>query len=238
MKDIGARYVNEESRGDRRIRSGGDRAGPRLPRENVRMRRGSDERTGSRVDGVQASGSGPAFGPLVYAIHGGTPDVEQAAFIAPGAVLVGAVTLGAGTSVWFGCVLRADGGSITVGRDVNIQDGSILHADPGFPTTLGDRVSLGHGAIVHGATVENDVLIGMRATVLNGAQIGEGSLIAAGALVRPGTVVPPRSLVAGVPAVVRRLVNVEDAVMIERTPLAYFRHAEAHSAALAEHRRA
>lgn len=189
------------------------------------------------MDGVHARGSGPSFGPLIYAIHGSTPDVAQAAFIAPGAVIIGAVTLGAGSNVWFGCVLRADSASITVGRDVNIQDGSVLHADPGFPTTLGDRVSLGHGAIVHGATVEEDVLIGMRATVLNGARIGEGSLVAAGALVRPGMMVPPRSLVAGVPAVVRRPVNAEDIAMIERTPAAYLGHAEAHSAALAEHRR-
>jgi carbonic anhydrase/acetyltransferase-like protein (isoleucine patch superfamily) len=187
---------------------------------------------------TQASGSCHLFEPLIYAIHGCTPDVAQAGFIAPGAVLIGAVTLGAGTSVWFGCVLRADGARITVGRDVNIQDGSILHADPGFPTTLGDRVSLGHGAVVHGATVEEGVLIGMRATVLNGARIGEGSLVAAGAVVRPGMVVPPRSLVAGVPAVVRRPVNTEESAMIEHTPLAYVRHSEAHSAALAEHRRA
>lgn len=182
------------------------------------------------------TGPGLALEPLIYAIHGSTPDVAQAAFIAPGAVLIGAVTLGAGTSVWYGCVLRADGGSITVGRDVNIQDGSILHADPGFPATLGDRVSLGHGAIVHGATVEDDVLIGMRATVLNGARIGAGSLVAAGALVRPGTVVPPGSLVAGVPAVVRRPVSAEDTAMIERTSPSYLRHADAHRAALEEHR--
>jgi carbonic anhydrase/acetyltransferase-like protein (isoleucine patch superfamily) len=184
------------------------------------------------------TGPGPRLGPLIYAIHGHTPDVAQAAFIAPGAVLIGAVTLGTGTSVWFGCVLRADGGSITVGRDVNIQDGSILHADPGFPATLGDRVSLGHGAIVHGATVEDDVLIGMRATVLNGARIGAGSLVAAGALVRPGTIVPPGSLVAGVPAVVRRPVSAEDTAMIERTTPSYLRHAEAHRAALEAHRTA
>jgi carbonic anhydrase/acetyltransferase-like protein (isoleucine patch superfamily) len=181
---------------------------------------------------------GSMLEPLIYSIHGNTPDVEQAAFLAPGAVLIGAVTLGAGSNVWYGCVLRADGGSITVGRDVNIQDGSILHADPGFPATLGDRVSLGHGAIVHGATVEDDVLIGMRATVLNGAHIGAGSLVAAGALVRPGTVVPPGSLVAGVPAVVRRPVSAEDTAMIERTSPSYLRHAEAHRAALEEHRRA
>lgn len=186
---------------------------------------------------MQAIGGGLAFGPLIYAIHGITPDVAQAAFVAPGVVVIGAVTLGSGTSVWFGCVLRADGGSITVGRDVNIQDGSILHADPDFPTTLGDRVSLGHGAIVHGATVEDDVLIGMRATVLNGARIGEGSLVAAGALVRPGTVVPPRSLVAGVPAVVRRPVSDEETAMMALTTPSYLRQAEAHSAVLAEYRR-
>jgi len=184
---------------------------------------------------VRATAGGPATEPLVYAIHGNTPDIAQAAFVAPGATIIGAVTLGAGTNVWFGCVLRADGGTITVGRDVNIQDGSILHADPGFPATLGDRVSLGHGAIVHGATVEDDVLIGMRATVLNGARIGSGSVVAAGALVRPGTIVPPGSLVAGVPAVVRRPVGPEDSDMIERTPPAYLRHAEAHRAALEEH---
>ena len=186
------------------------------------------------MNDLQAGGASLPFGPLVYAIHGSMPDVDQAAFIAPGAVLIGAVTLGAGTSVWFGCVLRADGGSITVGRDVNIQDGSILHADSEFPATLGDRVSLGHGAIVHGAIVEDDVLIGMRATVLNGARIGKGSLVAAGAVVRPGMVVPPGSLVAGVPAVVRRPVSAEDAEVIERTSPAYLLLAEAHREALAE----
>ena len=133
----------------------------------------------------------PVLAPLIYPVGGHAPEVSGATFLAPGAVLIGAVTLGAGTSVWFGCVLRADSAPITVGRDVNIQDGAILHSDPGFPTVLGDRVTLGHGAIVHGATVEDDVLIGIRATVLNGALVGAGSLVAAGALVRPGTVIPP-----------------------------------------------
>jgi carbonic anhydrase/acetyltransferase-like protein (isoleucine patch superfamily) len=175
--------------------------------------------------------------PLIYAIDGHMPQVEGAAFLAPGSVLIGEVTLGAGTSVWYGCVLRADGGAITVGRGVNIQDGSILHADPGFPTVVGDRVSLGHGAIVHGATVEDDVLIGMRATVLNGAVIGAGSLVAAGALVRPGTIVPPGSLVAGVPAQVRRPVTDEDTATIRMTASAYVRHAADHRAALERHRK-
>jgi len=119
---------------------------------------------------------------------------------------------------------------------VNIQDGSILHADPGFPAVLGDRVSLGHGAIVHGATVEDDVLIGMRATVLNGARIGAGSIVAAGAVVRPGAVVPPGSLVAGVPAQVRRAVTDEDTDLIRGTTPTYLKHAADHRAALAEHR--
>jgi len=194
---------------------------------------------GEAAAGAAAAGAGHgarALEPLVYAIHGRTPDVAAAAFLAPGAVLIGAVTLGAGTSVWYGCVLRADGGTITVGRDVNIQDGSILHADPGSPVVLGDRVSLGHGAIVHGATVEDDVLIGMRATVLNGARIGAGSIVAAGALVRPGTVVPPGSLVAGVPAEVRRPVSEEDTAMIARTTPSYLKHAADHREALDEHR--
>lgn len=174
----------------------------------------------------------------VLALAGRVPDVDAALFLAPGAVVAGAVTLGAGTNVWYGCVLRADGGAITVGRDVDIQDGCILHADPGFPAVLGDRVSLGHGAIVHGATVEDDVLIGMRATVLNGATIGAGSLVAAGAVVRPGTVVPPGSLVAGVPAEVRRPVTDEERATILATPGVYRAHAEAHLAALAFRRAA
>ena len=170
------------------------------------------------------------LGPLILPVHGHVPDVERAAFLAPGAVLIGQVSLGEGVSVWYGCVLRGDSSPIMVGRDVNIQDGCILHSDPGFPATLGDRVSLGHGAIVHGATVEDGVLIGMRATVLNGARIGAGSLVAAGALVRPGTVVPPGSLVAGVPAVVRRPVSSEELSVIGRTTDTYLKHAETHRA--------
>lgn len=165
------------------------------------------------------------------------PVVERAAFIAPGAVIVGEVSLGSGVSVWYGCVLRADGGPITVGRDVNIQDGCLLHADPGFPTVLGDRVSLGHGAIVHGATIEDDVLIGMRATILNGAHVGTGSLVAAGSVVRPGTRIPPGSLVAGVPAVVRRPVTGAERETILATTPAYLTRAAAHRAMVEERRR-
>lgn len=183
-----------------------------------------------------AERTNPPLAPIVLAVHGRAPDVARAAFLAPGAVIVGAVTLGEGTSVWYGCVLRADSSPITVGRDVNIQDGCVLHADPDFPAVLGDRVSLGHGAIVHGATVEDGVLIGMRATVLNGARIGEGSLVAAGAVVRPGMQVPPRSLVAGVPAVIRREVTEEERAVIAGTTSVYRDHAAAHLRAVDEAR--
>jgi len=180
--------------------------------------------------------SGAPLAPLVLEAGGRLPDIAAAAFVAPGAVLVGAVSLGEGTSVWYGSVLRADTNTITVGREVNIQDGCILHADPGFPVLIGDRVSLGHGAVVHGASVEDDVLIGIRATVLNGAHVGAGSLIAAGAVVRPGMVIPAGSLVVGVPAEVRRPVTEDEAITIRRTPAAYLAHAAEHRRALDAHR--
>ncbi|MDQ7904653.1 gamma carbonic anhydrase family protein [Phytohabitans sp. ZYX-F-186] len=101
-------------------------------------------------------------------------------------------------------MLRGDGDEIRIGRDSNVQDGCVLHTDPGFPVTVGERVSVGHRAVLHGCTVEDGVLVGIGAVVLNGARIGTGSLIAAGAVVLEGTTIPPNSLVAGVPARVRR----------------------------------
>ena len=142
--------------------------------------------------------------PVMQSFRGHVPATDRAAFIAPGAALIGNVTVGKDSSIWYGCVVRADLERIEIGDDVNVQDGALLHADPGLPVSLGDRVSLGHGAIVHGAVVESDTLIGMRATVLNGARIGSGSVVAAGAVVRPGMIVPPNSLVAGVPATIIR----------------------------------
>jgi carbonic anhydrase/acetyltransferase-like protein (isoleucine patch superfamily) len=160
---------------------------------------------------------------FVRPFGGHSPDVQQASFVAPGAVVVGQVTMGRGSSIWYGCVVRADLERIELGEDVNIQDGSILHADPDLPVVLGDRVSLGHGAIVHGAIVEDDVLIGMRATVLNGAHIGSGSVVAAGAVVRPGMEVPPNSLVVGIPAKVRKEAGDAERDMIRRTTEEYVR---------------
>jgi carbonic anhydrase/acetyltransferase-like protein (isoleucine patch superfamily) len=138
--------------------------------------------------------------PLIAALGDRVPAVDPAAFVAPTAVVVGDVTLGPRASVWYGAVLRADAESIVVGADSNIQDGSTLHSDPGFPLVLGERVTVGHRVVLHGARVDDDVLVGMGAVVMNGAHIGSGSIVAAGAVVTEGTVVPPGSLVAGVPA--------------------------------------
>jgi carbonic anhydrase/acetyltransferase-like protein (isoleucine patch superfamily) len=148
--------------------------------------------------------------PLLIAYDGAEPDVSESAWIAGGATLIGSVVIGARSSVWFATVLRADGDRIVVGEETNLQDGVVVHADPGFPVSVGDRVSVGHRAVVHGCTVEDDVLIGMGAVVLNGARIGHGSLVAAGAVVLEGTTVPPGSLVAGVPAKVRRRLTDEE----------------------------
>src|SRR5689334_1016114 len=147
---------------------------------------------------------------LIAGIGGRDPKVDQEAFVSPTSVVIGEVTLHAGASVWYGAVLRGDVEKIAVGASSNIQDNCTLHVDPGFPITVGERVSVGHNAVLHGATVEDDCLIGMGATVLNGAVIGAGSLVAAQALVPQGMRVPPGSLVAGVPAKVKRPLTEEE----------------------------
>jgi carbonic anhydrase/acetyltransferase-like protein (isoleucine patch superfamily) len=165
---------------------------------------------------------------LITGIGGREPRVDGEAFVAPTASVIGDVTLQAGASVWYGAVVRGDVERITVRRDANIQDNVTLHADPGFPVTIGERVSVGHNAVVHGATVGDDCLIGMGATVLNGAVIGSGSLVAAGAVVLEGTVVPPRSLVAGVPAKVRRELTDEEFDGVKQNAARYVELARAH----------
>ena len=149
------------------------------------------------------------------------PDlIDPSVFIAPGARIMGDVTIGAESSVWFNAVLRGDTDAIRVGRRSNLQDGCVLHADAGLPCTIGDGVTVGHLAIVHGATVENNVIIGMGSIVLNGARIGENSIIAAGALVTEGCVIPPNSLAIGMPAKVKRTLSIEE--------IEHNRHSAAH----------
>lgn len=143
-------------------------------------------------------------GPLLLPYDGVVPSVAADAFVADGVTLVGAVTLDAESSVWFGAVIRADGAPIRIGAGSNVQDGCVVHSDPSYPVVVGDRVTIGHRAVVHGCTIGNDTLIGMGAVVLNGAVVGCGTLVAAGTVVLEGTVVPPGSLVAGVPGRVKR----------------------------------
>ena len=115
-------------------------------------------------------------------------------------MLAGDVVLGERASVWFGCVLRSEVERITIGAESNLQDLTVVHTDPGSPVVVGDRVSVGHRAVLHGCTLEDDVLVGMGAVVLNGAVVGRGALIGAGAVVTQGMQVPPGSVAVGVPA--------------------------------------
>jgi carbonic anhydrase/acetyltransferase-like protein (isoleucine patch superfamily) len=142
--------------------------------------------------------------------------LDPTAFVAPGAVLVGDVTLGPRSSVWFNAVLRGDIAPIEVGADSNVQDGTVVHADEGLPSVIGPRVTIGHGAIIHGCVIEEGCLIGMGAIVLSGARVGAGSLVAAGALVRERQVIPPGSIALGMPAKVAGAIGAEHRAAFER----------------------
>jgi carbonic anhydrase/acetyltransferase-like protein (isoleucine patch superfamily) len=164
----------------------------------------------------------------LYPFAGNSPAVHETAFVAPTASIIGNATLAEDASAFYGVSVRADTAAISVGMGSNLQDNVVLHADPGFPCSVGARVSVGHSAVVHGCTVEDDCLIGMSATILNGAVIGAGSLVAAGAVVLEGTVIPPRSLVAGVPAKVRRELSDEEFAGVQRNAVHYQELARAH----------
>ena len=136
------------------------------------------------------------------------PDIHPTAFVAPGAVVLGNVTLGEESSVWYNCVLRGDVHYIRVGKRTNIQDLSLVHGMiDRYPVVIGDDVTVGHSAIVHGCVVEDRCLIGMGAKILNGVVVGESSIVAAGSVVREGTVIPARSLVAGIPARIKKTLS-------------------------------
>jgi gamma-carbonic anhydrase len=156
-------------------------------------------------------------------------------FLAPGAKIIGEVVLGARVSVWYNAVLRGDVHHIHVGADSNIQDGAVLHGQLAeWPVELGARVSVGHQATIHGAILEDDVLVGIGARVLDGARVGRYSLIASGAVVREGSVIPPRSLVVGVPGQVKRELSDRELELISRTPKRYIEYAQQTMRALQE----
>ncbi|MEV8266377.1 gamma carbonic anhydrase family protein [Microbacterium sp. NPDC076911] len=174
-----------------------------------------------------------AAGATMLSVGGHAPDIHPEAFIATGARLIGAVTLGEGASVWYNAVLRADSDFITIGAGSNVQDNVSVHVDSGSPLFIGENVSVGHNAVVHGCTIGDGSLIGMGSVVLTGAVIGAGSLVAAGAVVLEGTVVPPGSLVAGVPAKVRRELSLEEREGILQNAQTYRAHLAAHEQAVA-----
>jgi carbonic anhydrase/acetyltransferase-like protein (isoleucine patch superfamily) len=147
---------------------------------------------------------------VIRSYNGVTPDIHPAAFVAETAALIGSVSVGIGSSIWYGATLRGDVNSITVGARTSVQDGSVLHCDGDAPCVVGDDVTIGHNATVHGCIVGNRAVIGIGATVLSRAVIGEDAVVAAGALVREGAIVPPNTLVLGIPAKAAREVSDEE----------------------------
>ena len=152
---------------------------------------------------------------MIRCYQGRLPQIPASCYVDPSAQVIGDVTLGERSSVWMNAVLRGDVNSIRVGANSNVQDCAVLHGQRNlYPVVVGDWVTIGHNATVHGCVVEDAVLIGIGATVLNGCRIGEGSIIAAGAVVPEGTVVPPRTLWAGIPAKLRRQLSDTDRAKI------------------------
>lgn len=137
---------------------------------------------------------------MLMTLRGKTPNISPEAFIAPTAALIGDVTVGADSSVWFGAVIRGDNEPITVGRGTSIQDNAVLHTEAGHPLSIGDNVTVGHGAIVHCTSVGSNTLVGMGAVLLDGAIVGDHCIIGAGAVVKENAVVPPGTMVVGIPA--------------------------------------
>jgi gamma-carbonic anhydrase len=158
------------------------------------------------------------------------PDTSRAAFVAPCAQLMGDVRMAANSSVFYGAVLRGDIETISIGEGSNIQDGVIIHLADDLPAVVGNFCTVGHGAIIHACTFEDSCLIGMRATVLDGAVIGSESLVAAGALVTPGTHIPPGSMVMGAPAKVKRPLTPDERAGLKLWAVKYIAVARAHAA--------
>lgn len=159
----------------------------------------------------------------IYELDGQAPDLPapDRFWVAPDAHVIGRVRLGADVGVWFGAVLRGDGEPLEVGERSNIQEGAMLHTDPGFPLTVGPGVTVGHHAILHGCAVGADTLIGMGATLLNGARIGAGCIVGANALVTEGKEFPDNSLIVGAPAKAVRTLDGAAAEKLRASALHY-----------------
>lgn len=154
-----------------------------------------------------------------------SPQLAQSVFVAYNATLIGRVTIGQNSSVWFNTVIRGDIDTITIGEDSNIQDLTMIHADAGKPTRIGNQVTVGHRCVIHGCEIEDHSLIGMGAIIMNGAKIGRGTIVAAGAVVMEDVIIPPYSLVAGVPGKIKKtfsenvveLIDVASKIYVDRS---------------------
>jgi Carbonic anhydrases/acetyltransferases, isoleucine patch superfamily len=159
----------------------------------------------------------------VISLGNKVPRIGRGVFIASTAYVIGDVTIGDNVSLWPFVVVRGDEDSVFIEKDSNVQDGTVIHTDAGFPVRIGRGVTIGHRAIVHGATIEDEVIVGMGAIILNGAVVGSGSIIGAGAVVTQGTRIPPNSIAVGVPAKVIRQATEEDREYIRNNYIAYLR---------------
>jgi carbonic anhydrase/acetyltransferase-like protein (isoleucine patch superfamily) len=170
----------------------------------------------------------------LYALDGHTPETPPAGqfWLAPDAHIIGKVVLGADVGIWFGAVLRGDNELITIGAQTNIQEHAMLHTDMGYPLSVGNGCTIGHGAILHGCTVGDHVLVGMGATILNGAKIGAGSLVGANALVTEGKEFPPGSLIVGAPARSIRMLDEKALAGIRTSAETYVRNWKRYAAGL------
>jgi carbonic anhydrase/acetyltransferase-like protein (isoleucine patch superfamily) len=168
---------------------------------------------------------------MISDLDGKSPQIHPTAWVAPNATVVGDVTIGHDVGVWYSTVVRADTQSITIGDRTNLQDGCVLHADPGYPLVVGDGVSVGHGVILHGCRIGDNVLVGMGAIIMNGATIGDGSLIGAGTLVPENATIPSGVLVLGSPGKVRRELTEPEAESIRVNAEKYARGRPTQSAA-------
>ena len=151
---------------------------------------------------------------MILTYEGQTPKIAANVFIAPTAVVIGAVDIQEGASIWYGTVLRGDIAAITVGRNTNIQDNCTVHTDHGQPTVIGAGVTIGHNAVIHGCVIEDDCMISIAAVVLSRAVIRKGSVVAAGAVVKEGQEIGPGQLAAGIPAAAKRLLTEADKSLV------------------------
>ena len=150
----------------------------------------------------------------LYRLGSQSPSLGANVYIAPNATVIGHVALGANVSVWFGATLRGDNDLISIGSNSNVQDSAVLHTDPGFPLTIGENVTIGHQAMLHGCTIGDGSLIGIQSVILNGAVIGKGSLVGAGAIITERKVFPGGSLILGAPAKVARELRPEESARL------------------------